>query len=137
MKERIVNIKKLLEDELDCFNHILRETNRFINDLDSVTIEAILQLLDEREKHINLINDIEQIYQQEIQYNSGSNAEHILNEISNVSKKIIALDARVMEIVHIMKSEVLSELNTLINRNSPLEIRQNTATKPIIDILQK
>ncbi|NIA18561.1 MAG: hypothetical protein GWO85_00525, partial [Simkaniaceae bacterium] len=93
-----LNIKQLMQEELDCFNQILVDTNLFINNLDSTTLESILHLLDEREKQINLINDIEHLFSHG---KSDLITKPIRDEISAIVKKIIAIDAQVMETIQI------------------------------------
>lgn len=124
-----LNIKQLMQDELDCFNQILVDTNLFIDNLDSTTLESILHLLDEREKQINLINDIEHIFSHG---KSDLITKPIRDEISAIVKNIIAIDAQVMETIQIMKTEILNDMSQLMDRKVQVRKKQ----KSLIDITQ-
>jgi hypothetical protein len=140
-QEQQDTLKRLLQQEVSCFNEILQETETFYNQLDSFSLEAIIGLLNARQRRIDFIADLEE-RRRKIKTSGYQDPELevLVKSISELAQTLVVIDARILDILQSVKSQYLDRMADLAHHQKGLEQLQSNrnADRPrIIDIIQK
>ncbi|MCK5520034.1 MAG: hypothetical protein KAI81_02890 [Candidatus Marinimicrobia bacterium] len=95
-------------EELKCIQQIVHYSESFIEDNSEFDIEAVQDLLSERQPWIDILRNIES----ELKNNPNESEEikRFKKEISELGNSLIALDAKIMDILAGQKQMIIKEL---------------------------
>lgn len=129
-------IRALLTDELELFRNLFRETNEFVNHLDSVSVESVMTLLNVRQSWI------EELLMLESKRKAGVTRlenQAIRREITSIARSLVAIDAKLLDFLKIKRQEIVKDLSKLAdNRNRNRRNRSLRYEEPtVIDIVQE
>ncbi|RMF06388.1 MAG: hypothetical protein D6762_09610 [Candidatus Neomarinimicrobiota bacterium] len=132
-------LTRLLLEEKEYFRSILEETEAIYQDLDSVTTDALLELFHKRENWLKKIKVLEGIRTRHTQ-RLTANQNAIRNEIIELSRAIISIDARLKDIIHRKQMETVQELSKIAdmkNRRVRKQLFPKWKKAKYIDIQQE
>jgi len=88
-------IRELLTDELELFRNLFRETNQFVNHMDSLSVESVMNLLNSRQEWIE-----ELLLLEKKRKLAGSvNDQKIIKEITAIANSLIEIDVKLLDLL--------------------------------------
>jgi hypothetical protein len=108
--------EQLLNQELDCFNHILLETDKYLNASSTFSIDSFMNLLEDRECWIKLIAKAEDERKTLQTSESENRPSQLSRDISAISRKLIRTDAKILDVLQTKKLQTINELTKLVNK---------------------
>jgi len=132
-------LTQLLLQEREYFRTILEETESVYRGLDSVTTDTLLELFKKREGWIQKIKILEKVRNQHSGKLDKSQIK-LRQEVMELSKAIISIDAKLKDIIHRKKMENIQELSRLAdikNRNMNEQVFHKLKKARYIDIHQE
>ncbi len=127
----------LLKDELDLFKRILSETNEIAGHIDGISVDTILNLLNARKQWIEELALLED-KRTALSVNSPR-SESLIREITDITKELIAIDAKIFDYLRIKKENVIKDLVKIAdNKNRSKNNRYlRSKSSRIVDIVQE
>jgi len=127
----------LLKDELDLFKRILSETNEIAGHIDDISVDTILNLLNARKQWIEELALLED-KRTALSVNSPR-SESLIREITDITKELIAIDAKIFDYLRIKKENVIKDLVKIAdNKNRSKNNRYlRSKSSRIVDIVQE
>ncbi|MFQ6614428.1 MAG: hypothetical protein ACE5D1_06250 [Fidelibacterota bacterium] len=132
-------LTQLLLQEREYFRTILEETESVYRSLDSVTTDALLELFKKREGWIRKIKILEKVRRAHTGKLDKTQAQ-LREEVMELSRTIISIDARLKDIIHRKKMENIQELSRLAdikNRRMNKQVFHKLKKARYIDIHQE
>jgi hypothetical protein len=128
-------IRELLTDELELFRNLFRETNQFVNHMDSLSVESVMNLLNSRQEWIE-----ELLLLEKKRKLAGSvNDQKIIKEITAIANSLIEIDVKLLDLLRNKKQEIIKDLSKITDKRSKNRkgrtLRYNNSS--IIDIIQE
>jgi len=128
-------IRELLTDELELFRNLFRETNQFVNHMDSLSVESVMNLLNARQEWIE-----ELLLLEKKRKLAGSvNDQKIIKEITAIANSLIEIDVKLLDLLRNKKQEIIKDLSKITDKRN--KNRKNRAmhcnNSSIIDIIQE
>ncbi|MBT7790134.1 MAG: hypothetical protein HN757_14735 [Calditrichaeota bacterium] len=111
-------VEQLLGQELNCFNRIMSETNKFLDESSTFSVDAFMKLLDERECWIKLIEQAEDEWKLLTTSNNGERESLLRKEIAAISRTLIMIDAKILDVLQSKKLQTIKELTKLVDKQS-------------------
>jgi|GEM_PF-1778886 len=127
-------IRELLTDELELFRNLFRETNQFVNHMDSLSVESVMNLLNSRQEWIE-----ELLLLEKKRKLAGSvNDQKIIKEITAIANSLIEIDVKLLDLLRNKKQEIIKDLSKITDkRNKNRKSRaMHFNNSSIIDIIQ-
>jgi len=130
-------VMNLLKDELDLFKRILSETNEIAGHIDDISVDTILNLLNARKQWIEELALLED-KRTALSVNSPR-SESLIREITDITKELIAIDAKIFDYLRIKKENVIKDLVKIAdNKNRSKNNRYlRSKSSRIVDIVQE
>jgi len=130
-------VMNLLKDELDLFKRILSETNEIAGHIDDISVDTILNLLNARKQWIEELAPLED-KRTALSVNSPR-SESLIREITDITKELIAIDAKIFDYLRIKKENVIKDLVKIAdNKNRSKNNRYlRSKSSRIVDIVQE
>ncbi|MCD6205198.1 MAG: hypothetical protein J7L22_06005 [Candidatus Marinimicrobia bacterium] len=130
-------VMNLLKDELDLFKRILSETNEIAGHIDGISVDTILNLLNARKQWIEELALLED-KRTALSVNSPR-SESLIREITDITKELIAIDAKIFDYLRIKKENVIKDLVKIAdNKNRSKNNRYlRSKSSRIVDIVQE
>lgn len=126
--------KILLEQELQCFHQIMSRTQEIIDEADTLSLKAILELLDTREhwierlKHLEYKKSLLSIPDDELRRASQ------VQQISAIAKSLVVTDARLLDILQVRKMNSVKEMGKIAeNRGEATSAMKTIQHTSIVD----
>jgi len=111
-------VEKLLNQELICFNRIMNETGKFLNESGTFSVDAFMSLLDEREGWIGLIKQAEnELKTLKLSCNEDYGSQ-LRQEIAAISRTLIMIDAKILDVLQMKKLQTIKEMTKLVDKQS-------------------
>ncbi|MBN2279927.1 MAG: hypothetical protein JXQ65_05055 [Candidatus Marinimicrobia bacterium] len=140
--QNINSVQEVLEQELDCFHLILKESKQVFDSKGNIfdndySIERIAKLLESRARWIELLKRLEQ-HKVRFSFTEKDHYE-IQMEISKIAKTLVDIDAKLLDFMQMKKINKVKEiLNITDNKNRSNNRRFNDFEKSkLIDIRQE
>ena len=130
-------VMNLLKDELDLFKRILSETNEIAGHIDDISVDTILNLLNARKQWIEELALLED-KRTALSVNSPR-SESLIREITDITKELIAIDAKIFDYLRIKKENVIKDLVKLADNKKRSKNNSYLRSKSsrIVDIVQE
>lgn len=130
-------VMNLLKDELDLFKRILSETNEIAGHIDDISVDTILNLLNARKQWIEELALLED-KRTALSVNSPR-SESLIREITDITKELIAIDAKIFDYLRVKKENVIKDLVKIAdNKNRSKNNRYlRSKSSRIVDIVQE
>lgn len=132
-------LTQLLLQEKEYFRTILEETESVYQDLDSQTTDSLLNLFKKRENWLNEINTLEKVRMKHTTP-LDKNQVRLRQEVIDLSREIINIDANLKDIIYRKKMENVQELSRIAdirNRKVSNHAFQKLKKARYIDIQQE
>ncbi len=132
-------LTQLLLQEKEYFRTILEETESVYQDLDSQTTDSLLNLFKKRENWLNEINTLEKVRMKHTAP-LDKNQVRLRQEVIDLSREIINIDANLKDIIYRKKMENVQELSRIAdirNRKVSNHAFQKLKKARYIDIQQE
>ena len=119
-------------DELKCIQQIVSYSESFVERDEQFDINAVQSLLNERQPWIDILKNIEK----ELKNNNDQNNEidHLKQKIAEMGNSLIAIDAKIMDVLFGQKQEIIKEL---MKNTDNINRRRGSETPRIINIKQE
>ena len=129
----------ILEQELECFNHMLKETKIFLETNEDYSVDRILSLLHSRDYWIKVLLQLQIESQDAENGNDIQSIDRLKSEISTIAREIIGIDARVLDVLQIKKIQTIKEMSKMTDKYNVGKVEQVMQSKQskIIDIRQE
>lgn len=140
--QELNSVREVLVQELDCFKYILSETHDVIKGRENLydndySLERISNLLDSRERWIDLLKRLEE----HKKHYSFSEKDHyeVLNEISKIARTLVNIDAKLLDYLQLKKINKVKEITKIADtKNRRINYKLNDLEKTkLIDIRQE
>ena len=107
-------IRELLTDELELFRNLFRETNQFVNHMDSLSVESVMNLLNARQEWIE-----ELLLLEKKRKLAGSvNDQKIIKEITAIANSLIEIDVKLLDLLRNKKQEIIKDLSKITDKRN-------------------
>ena len=113
---------ELLEQELQCFHHIMVKTQEILDDSDTFSMQTILDLLDRRDQWIEDIKVLETELQKHAPRPQNQRSERLRLQISEIAKSLVVTDAKLLDILQMKKSGIIKELSKMTENKNEAKI---------------
>ena len=126
------SLRDAYSEELRCIRQILQHSEQFLADEAEFDVLAVKKLLEERQPWIDILKNIEETLR-----NAGSGQEdlsHLKAEIAELGNSLIALDAKIMDILLGRKQTIVKEL---MKNTDNINRRRKEEAPRIINIKQE
>jgi len=132
-------LEHLLTQELECFSEILVETESFLSQFDTYSLESIIDLLNMRQRKIDFIKQLESELKSIKVMPRDVNIKSLQNNITELAQTLVVIDARILDILQTVKAQYLNAMSGLVNRQQKVgQIPSTQGNKPqIVDIIQE
>lgn len=141
LKHTNQKMANLLLQERECFRSILSESQKVLDCSSNITTESIYDLLFFREQKIAEYTELEVHLSGTYDGDAYSyvNIEMIRNEIADIAKILVGIDAKIIDTLHTLKGKCVQELVNIKQRQqSVAAIANNSGTNSrVINILQE
>jgi parvulin-like peptidyl-prolyl isomerase len=129
-------IRTLLTEELELFRNLFKETNQFINEMDSLSVDSVMMLLNSRQEWIEellLIENRRKLTGKRI------DDQKVIKEITNIANSLIEIDAQLLDILRTKKEKIIKDLSKISDkRNRDRKMRNGLRNQePFIDIIRE
>jgi len=130
-------VMNLLKDELDLFKRILSETNEIAGHIDDISVDTILNLLNARKQWIEELALLED-KRTALSVNSPR-SESLIREITDITKELIAIDAKIFDYLRVKKENVIKDLVKIADNKKRSKNNSYLRSKSsrIVDIVQE
>ncbi len=124
----------LLEQELNCFHEIMARTQEILDDSDSISLKAILDLLDSRDHWIERLKALESQKSNMQLLEPDRVSISLVKQISAIAKSLVVTDARLFDILQIKKMNFVKEMGKIAdNRGEATNAMKSVQQPTIID----
>ncbi|GEM_PF-4027676 len=132
-------IKHLLKQELECFSEILVETESYLSQFDTYSLESIIDLLNMRQRKIDFIKQLESELKNIGVIPRDVNIKSLQDSITELAKMLVVIDARILDILQTVKAQYLNAMSGMANRQQKVgQMTSNQGNKPqLVDIIQE
>ncbi len=134
-------LKHLLWQERECFSTIINASRKVLDQASSVAPESIYDLLVYREVKIaelkELHNHISGLYEGDPY--SGVDLSEVKEEINEMAKILVGIDAKIMDILLLMKVKCVRGMSETRQHKANLarSVKNDRSGRKIIDIIQE
>jgi|GEM_PF-4887407 len=125
-------LRDAYSEELRCIRQILQHSEQFLADEAEFDVNSVKKLLEERQPWIDILKNIEETLR-----SAGSSQDdlaHLKSEIAELGNSLIALDAKIMDILLGRKQAIVKEL---MKNTDNINRRRKEEAPRIINIKQE
>ncbi len=129
-------IRILLTDELELFRNLFKETNQFINQMDSLSVESVMNLLNSRQEWIEELLLIEN---RRKLTGTRIDDQKVIKEITSIANSLIEIDAQLLDILRNKKQKIIKDLSEISDKRNRSRNNRDVKfhQKSIIDIIRE
>lgn len=125
----------ILNQELDSFNSVLQFSEKIIEQIDTLPISALYQMVEYRQKWIDQIQELEADRKKINDQAVGANERLVIQNISNLARKLVKIDDQIYRQLQTRKLKFVKQHADLITAR-----RQNKSSNGLsnrMDIIQE
>jgi len=122
--------RQLLEQELQCFQLIMKRTQDILDESDSTSLNIILDLLDARDIWISELKALEERRGRLKLRDPGAVILDLQERIAQHAKSLVVTDAKLLDILQIKRTGVVKELGKLAENKDEVERTKRRNQEP-------
>ncbi len=126
------SVPELYADELNCIRQIINYSESFLHGQGEFEVENVKTLLNERQPWIDILKNIESELQARTR--KSDEIDHVKQEIAELGNSLIALDAKIMDILVGQKQNIVKEM---MKTTDNINRRRKEEAPRIINIKQE
>ncbi len=129
------DLKVILNQELDSFHSVLQFSEKIIEQIDTLPISALSQMVEYRQKWIDQIQKLEEYRKKMGDQAIGENERLVIRNISDLARKLVEVDDRIYQQLQSRKLKFIKQHADLIAAR-----RQNKPSNGLsnrMDIIQE
>lgn len=109
---------QLKKQELECFSQLLEVSKSYINKTDPCQLESLREFLYFRDQEIETLKSLK-AEQQRINENTKiDDQECFRSEISEIARSLVAIDAKILDILQVKKMKTIKEMTNIADNYS-------------------
>ncbi len=130
------NLASILSNELDSFKAVLQFSEKLVEQIETLPISALSQMVEYRKKWIEEIQKMEELRREFKDKPVDEESQKIIQDISGIAQQLVTIDAQIFKHLKERKLKFIKEHADLIAARRQNN-RKHNGTSRIMDILQE
>ncbi len=133
------DLNNLLNAELEAFISILQFSEKFLEEVPSLPVHTISKMVEYRQEWIEKIQTLEEKRRELLKARDEEEINPYLKEISEVAKKLVAIDEKIYQHLQERKIQYVREHSELVNQKEAQKRLANNRNERSgsVDIIQE